>query len=92
MHDEITDAFKIFKEILLIFIFSNVHCYSNENTINVILFKNTKANSFVMCLHSTKLQPIQKGASFAAPVMAKVCQALWTSPSSGSCQSCTPNP
>lgn len=36
MYDEITDASKIFKEILLIFIFSNMHCYSNEKTMNVI--------------------------------------------------------
>lgn len=36
MYDEIMDAFKIFKEILLTFIFSNMHCYSNENTMNVI--------------------------------------------------------
>ncbi|KAI4582608.1 hypothetical protein MJG53_009159 [Ovis ammon polii x Ovis aries] len=33
--------------------------------------RGDRSNSFVVCLHSMKLQPIQKGASFAAPVMAK---------------------
>lgn len=92
MYDEIMDAFKIFKEILLTFIFSNCIAIVMKTQWMLFLIKNTKANSFVMCLHSTKLQPIQKGASFAPLVVAKVCQALWSSPSSGSCRSCTPSP
>ena len=73
MYDEIMDAFKIFKEILLTFIFSNCIAIVMKTQWMLFLIKNTKANSFVMCLHSTKLQPIQKGASFAPLVVAKVC-------------------